>query len=143
MSDRLERLRRYLRLIRRHHRPLVYAFVVLARVRIGLSLGSYRSVQQWIERNTTGRETYDIPVHVAAWSVSNAARFVPGALCLAQALAVRYLLLRANRECVIRIGVKSGEDKPFGAHAWVLYGGECIIGGREENLQTFNRLVDL
>ena len=143
MSDRLERLRRYVRLIRRHHRSLVYAFFVLARIRIGLSLGSYRSVQQWIERSTSDRGPRDIPVNVAAWSVANAARIVPGALCLAQALAVRYILLRANRACVIRIGVKSDEEKAFGAHAWVLYEGRCIIGGTHENLKTFNRLVDL
>lgn len=143
MSDRLERLRRYVRLIRRHHRALAYAFVVLMRVRIGLWRGSYRSVQNWIDRSVARRGPHDIPVNVAAWSVTHAARVVPGALCLAQALAVRYMLLRANRECVIRIGVKRGENEPFGAHAWVLHEGRCIIGGTAENLQSFNRLVDL
>lgn len=122
---------------------LIYAFIVLARVKIALVFGSYRSVLRWTEGRAARLPPHPVSVPVAAWSVRHAARFVPGARCLAQALSLHYLLLRAGEECVIRIGVKSGEAATLDAHAWVMHEGRCIIGGTDEDLQSFTRLVDL
>lgn len=139
----IDKGRRILRLIRRHHRTLTRSFGVLVIIRWLLLRGSHRSVQNWIENQVGKRPVSPVSVPVASWSVRHAARLVPGAACLAQAFALRYLLLRAGEACTIRIGVKTTSRSAFGAHAWVVYEGQCILGGHEEDLRTFSQLVDL
>ncbi|UUL82379.1 lasso peptide biosynthesis B2 protein [Sphingomonas qomolangmaensis] len=111
-------------------------------VRIGLTLGSYRLVLRWIERyaRPSRRPT---AVLVLVWSVRHSAKLVPGASCLTQALAMRYLMLRAGEGCTIRIGVRETANRPFDAHAWVMYQGRVLIGGNEQDLAAFKPLVDL
>lgn len=138
-----DKMRRHLRLIRRHHRALARSFGALVCIRYLLLTQSYRSALAWIEKRASGRRSAPISPDVAAWSVHHSARLVPGAACLAQALALRYLLTRGDIECLIRIGVKPDSGKGFGAHAWVIHEGRCILGGRDEDLSTFSKLVDL
>lgn len=143
LFERIDHGRRILRLFRRHHRILIRSFLVLAAIRWRLGDGSHRFVQGWIESRAAKRPFAPISVPVAAWSVSHAARLVPGAACLAQAFALKYLLLRGGEPCTIRIGVKTSSESAFAAHAWVVYKGQCILGGHEEDLRTFSQLVDL
>lgn len=143
MSALPDKLRRYLRLVRRHHRTLARSLGALLYIRFLLFSGSYRSALAWIERRAAGRPPAAVLPEVAAWSVRHTARLVPGAACLAQSLALKYLLLRSDEACVIRIGVKANSDKGFAAHAWVVHDGQCILGGEEEDLKTFSKLVDL
>lgn len=141
-SARLNKFARYLRLVRRHHRALIAAFFVLLVARIGLTFGSYRSVQGWTDRYARpDRRPAQIPVLV--WSITHCAKLIPGATCLTQALALRYLMLRAGEDCTIRIGVRETVDRPFDAHAWVIHQGRALIGGSEQDLKTFKPLVDL
>ena len=66
-------------------------------------------------------------------SVSFAARFVPAATCLPQALAVEHMLLRRGVPCNVEIGV-SLEDG-FAAHAWVVSAGATVHGASERQFQ--------
>jgi len=62
-----------------------------------------------------------------AGAVRSAARLVPGASCLTQALAARVLLEQGGHSSRLHIGV-SREHGDFEAHAWVEHDGSIIIG---------------
>jgi len=69
------------------------------------------------------------PVEMIAWAVAAAARYVPGATCLVQALAARSMLRRGGYDSELHIGVAKGPDRSFGAHAWLRCGGRVVLGG--------------
>ena len=63
-----------------------------------------------------------------AWAVQTAARRVPGATCLTQALALHRLLGKAGHAAEIRIGVAKGERGRLDSHAWVVCRGRVLVG---------------
>ena len=75
-------------------------------------------------RPTAGREAAAL-----AWAVRVAARRVPKASCLTQAVALESLLADAGMRAEVRIGVARGADGSFEAHAWVEHDGRVLIGG--------------
>ena len=66
-------------------------------------------------------------------AVRTAARYVPGATCLTQALALQAMLTRHGYASSLHIGVEKGPDRAFGAHAWVRCGDEIMIGGDDSD----------
>jgi hypothetical protein len=62
-----------------------------------------------------------------AWAVRAASRWVPGATCLTQSLALQFLLTQIGRRCVLRIGVARTFPRALTAHAWVDCGGEVLL----------------
>lgn len=64
-----------------------------------------------------------------AWAVRAAARRVPHASCLTQALALDTLLAMAGQGGEVRLGVARRNDGSFEAHAWVEHEGRILIGG--------------
>lgn len=75
--------------------------------------------------------------------VKRAAKFVPGALCLAQAITAQRGLARLGYETTIRIGVKSDETANLLAHAWLLYQERVILGGSDSELQNYKTMTDM
>ena len=61
-------------------------------------------------------------------TVVTAARYVPGANCLAQSITGRAMLRRAGCVAEIRIGVLKNLSE-LQAHAWLESGGSVLIGG--------------
>lgn len=61
-----------------------------------------------------------------------AARYIPGATCLPQAMAGYMMLALQGREGRIRIGVARGRDGVFLAHATLVSGADVVIGGGAE-----------
>lgn len=68
----------------------------------------------------------------SAWAVSRAARAVPGASCLVQALAARQMLARRGVEASLRFGVRRGDAAPLAAHAWLERDGLIVFGQSDE-----------
>jgi len=65
------------------------------------------------------------------WAVAAAARRIPGATCLVQALALQRLLAQSGHRSQLRIGVdKAGAE--FDAHAWLMLEGEPWFGHTEK-----------
>jgi hypothetical protein len=64
-----------------------------------------------------------------AWMMTRCSRIVPGAKCLAQALALQILLGRKGCSCDLHIGVARYLDGEFSSHAWVVLQGHTILGG--------------
>ena len=142
LSGAIDRAARWGRLIRRHHFLLLKTVVLLAAVRLTLTLRSYRPVLARIRLIEPRREA-GIPLPLLARAVERMAPFVPQATCLTQALTLRYLAAREGEDCTIRIGVKHEPGKAFEAHAWVIADDAVIIGGQEERIEDFTPIVDL
>lgn len=75
--------------------------------------------------------------------IERLARFVPGASCLTQALALQLVLGRAGHASQIQIGVKKDDAGAFTAHAWVTCNDRIVLGQRGTHLADFKRLAEL
>jgi hypothetical protein len=67
-----------------------------------------------------------------AWAVQAAARRIPGASCLTQALALQYVLGRAGETTKLHIGVAKDSARGFEAHAWLEHRGAILVGDNGE-----------
>lgn len=71
-------------------------------------------------------------------AVESAARFVPGALCLAQSLAGQVMLSRRGVPSTIHVGfLRSAETGEVSGHAWLEAAGEVVTG--DVGLDAFTR----
>ena len=123
-------------------RLLIEAWTALVRVRVALwtrGLAGARTVLQSRSSSTpsgtSGEALHDF--RIVAWSVRAAARLVPGASCLTQALCAQQLLARRGRSSTVRIGVRQGEagggtGTDLRAHAWLLADGHVLLGGAHD-----------
>jgi hypothetical protein len=124
-------LKRFAALSPRNRSLLLRALFLVAAVRTGLFLLSFRTVKRMTAKTIVRRAA---PMHSAAccaWAVRAASRYVPGATCLTQALAAQMLLAESGYDSRIEIGVAKDEQRRFRAHAWVLCGEEIVIGADE------------
>jgi hypothetical protein len=120
-------LRRYLELSAPDRRLLIEAFALVAAMRIALRTMRFESVRRMAGRMERPRSSAVAPERIA-WAVGAVARRIPGATCLAQALAARVMLARRRMESRLRIGVKK-DGESVAAHAWVEHRGRVIVGG--------------
>lgn len=106
-----------------------------------MSLFPYKRLKNWIPA-PTGPVVDEDRLRVMMWTVHHAARIIPRASCLTQALAAQYLCARRGLATHIRIGVTK-DDGRIRAHAWLVAGTTILIGGSDENLSDFTPIVDL
>ena len=111
-------------------RLLVAALFVLTSMRVALWVTS----TPWLLRNVLGRSSRragpaaDVAAAQVGLAVRRAARLVPAATCLPQALAVIWMLAARGHTAALRIGVKRGTAGELLAHAWVEHEDRIIIG---------------
>lgn len=74
-----------------------------------------------------------------AWTVERLSRFVPGARCLAQALAGQVLLAHRGIDSELKFGVMRSPEKGIRAHAWLEREGTPILGA--SNLEQYSPLT--
>ena len=118
---------------------LAHCLAVVVAVRVGLTLLSYNKVRRMVTRRDA-REPADIgDLRRVAWGVAAAARLVPGASCLTQALSGQYLLARQGSASKISIGIERNAGTELKAHAWLMSGDHIVLGG---SLSGFTHLVD-
>jgi hypothetical protein len=119
-------LRAFARLTRQEW-PLVFeAYVTLVVCRVRLWVQSIDKLQVWATR--AGGST--IAVDRLARAIEVASRNMPRATCLCRALALQRLLAKNGHVSELRIGVEKSDDR-FGAHAWLVQGGEVLIGASQ------------
>ena len=129
--------RRWLRALRRlvevpavERRLLLSALFVLSSMRVALWVTS----TPWLLRSVLGRDAHragrspDVAAADVGLAVRRAARVVPQATCLPQALAVMWMLAGRGHAGALRIGVKRGTAGELVAHAWVEHENRIIIG---------------
>jgi hypothetical protein len=127
---------------------LFVAYVAVAVVRAALTLlpsrvvlrGVARTVDRALARaGATGADSREA-VRVAK-AVRVAARRVPAASCLTQALAGQLLLATRGLRSRLRVGVRRDPGGEFHAHAWLESDYGVVLGGGA--LHRFARLPDL
>lgn len=118
---------------------LARCLAVVGAVRLGLAVSSYNRLRDLVVR-LGAKDTADVAdLRRIAWGVAAAARLVPGASCLTQALAGQYLLARQGNASRIRIGIQQDTGAELKAHAWLVSGNHIVLGG---SLGGFAHLVD-
>lgn len=129
------------RLLRRYTIPaLAQAVVWCSLLALLLRLYPLRRVLRIVERWSVARcrgthapTTTQISTEAKAfvWAIPAAARRVPGATCLVQAIAGRVMLCARGVDSALRIGVAPNGTGQLTAHAWVEVAGRPVIGGAE------------
>ncbi|UDL92535.1 lasso peptide biosynthesis B2 protein [Mesorhizobium sp. PAMC28654] len=113
--------------------------LVVTAARLGLTLFSYNRVRAVVMR-LDARQAADIAdLRRVAWGVAAAARLVPRASCLTQALSGQYILARQGSASNIRIGIERDTGTQLKAHAWLMSGNHIVLGG---TVDGFAHLVD-
>jgi len=113
--------------------------LVVAAVRLGLTLLSYNRVRAVVTRLDARRSADMADLRRVAWGVAAAARFVPRASCLTQALSGQYILARQGSASKISIGIEQDTGTQLKAHAWLMSGNHIVLGG---SIDGFAHLVD-
>jgi hypothetical protein len=126
------------------------ALLLVLRVRIALWRRPYGRVRADLRARGAAAARPAAPVLVGgrdlardpdalAWAVAAAARRVPQASCLTQALALEALLDAAGCRSDLRIGVARRADGSFEAHAWTEVEGR-ILNGALPGMERFGLL---
>ncbi|MEA2338527.1 MAG: hypothetical protein QOE82_2534 [Thermoanaerobaculia bacterium] len=97
-------------------------------VRIGLWILPFRVLHRAVVARSSRRGSSNHSIDAITWAVTAAARRVPRATCLTQALAGMLLLGANGHPAMLRVGVAKKEDGGLRAHAWIDSGGETILG---------------
>ena len=116
-------------------RLLLAGGVLVASVRILLWILPFKRLLRLVER-TALRSARAAPVRLPEntnvtllWGVTTAARYVPRATCLTQAVAAQWLFAWFGHPTQLRIGVAKGNGKLLRAHAWLESDGRVVVGG--------------
>jgi hypothetical protein len=126
-------LRRFLGLTTMERGLLARALPLVVIFRLLLWLVPYRTVQRVATSFGGGsdqrRRGERASAEAVGQAVGRAARCVPRATCLTQALATGVLLARTGHTGTLQLGVRRDPDGRFMAHAWVECEGRIVIGG--------------
>jgi len=102
--------------------------MLVSLIRIGLWILPFRVVHRAVVARSSRRDGSSHSIGSITWAVTAAARRVPRATCLTQALAGMLLLGANGHPALLRVGVAKKEDGGLRAHAWIDSGGETILG---------------
>lgn len=139
----MKALRRFLALSRSDMLFVAGCLATVAAVRLCLTLLSYRRMRSWFPVTPAQGVPTASELRRVAWGVRNAARLVPRASCLTQALSGQFILARRGKSSQVRIGVARDDEGRFVAHAWLVSDDRIVLGGAEENIRGFTPLTDL
>jgi hypothetical protein len=119
------------------------ASILVWLIRLALWVLPFRTLYNWTIQFRKGR-IGDRPmgsadVYKVVWAVSAAARRVPKATCLTQALATQIMLGRRGHRTSLQLGIMKTQAGKFDAHAWVERNGRVLIGLNN----TFSQLTRL
>lgn len=139
MPNVVTRTRRFLALNGLERRAFAAAWWELARVQWALRTTPFAQLQKRRAEalrakakssaadGADGTSSADDRARVG-WAVPSAARFVPGATCLPQAMAAQALLARRGIGSTIQTGFDRTEAKGVEGHAWLVCDGEVVVG---------------
>lgn len=104
------------------------AFLHVALVRFALWTCPFMAIKHFAA-HARRRWPTDSPGRIA-WAVDAAANRIPRATCLTRAVALQILLAKTGQPSRVEIGVAKDRES-FGAHAWLVAGGDVLIGATE------------
>ena len=135
-------LKQWTRLTKLERALLLRAFLTVAAARIALWFVPFRSLRAFAARPRASSAWQSLTPNRVAWAVQAAARRIPAASCLTQALACQYLLGSVGQASRIHIGIAKDRNKSLKSHAWVEYRGQIIIGDNGE-LESYSPIAAL
>lgn len=145
----MRKLRRFIGLPAEYRAALAHGFRTLMFLRLGLWLLPVRVLRDRARHSTRNFRTSSrsaglragslLSMERVSWAVKTAARYVPAASCLTQALAAQSLLSRGGHRSELHTVVAKGPGSEFGAHAWVQCEDRVVIGGAD--LQGYTPLL--
>lgn len=113
----MSKLKKFVALPAAKRRLLPRAFLVAGAAQLGLRVFSLPRLRVMMESKLSSRSRY-VSHQDICWAAAVAARYMPGAACLVEALAAHHLLSRYGFHSRLRIGVRP-EGDGIAAHAWV------------------------
>ena len=119
-------LHRFIQISNRQRRLLLLGIVTLLITRAALVVAGASAARRAARVGVLGMGHHAVG-HLS-WAVGAASRYVPGATCLTQALALEAMLVRTGHRCRVEIGVAKDEGV-LQAHAWVVSGHLIVLGG--------------
>ena len=135
--------RQFAGLTPRERSLLLRTVILVATVRLALWIMPFRAVRKLsTKRPATSAKLGAIPLKRLSWAVQAAARRIPAASCLTQALALQYLLARAGHTAELHIGVAKDVARGFQSHAWLEYRGQILLGDNGE-LEHYSPILAL
>jgi hypothetical protein len=125
----MRRVRRFFTLAAPERRLLLRALWRLCRTCVRLRLVPEKKWQPMLQsRAAAVSSPARFSEEQVAWAVRAAARYVPAANCLPQAIVAKELLEEQGYQPTIRIGVRRPEESGLKAHAWVDIAGRVVLG---------------
>lgn len=119
----MRRLLRFAGLARADRKLILHAAATLVVSQARLRIQNAERLRAWASCKRSGAA----PVDRLIWAIERASQIVPGATCLARAVALQRLLSINGHDSLLAIGV--GRPKgDFIAHAWVAQGERILIG---------------
>lgn len=128
---------KFIRLPYLDKRVAIESLFWLSMVRIMIWGFSFFSVQKKVQK-IASRYNYNgknVPMSRICLMIVIAARYVPKATCLVQALAGHILFSKYGYKTSIKIGVFN-EEGEFEAHAWLEHNNIVVLGKSEKNFKT-------
>lgn len=122
------------------------ALLLLRRITAALGSKPFREVRADLLRGRASGSAAGAPESAPTYpgagrpvgrAVESAARFVPGALCVAQALTGQVMLARRDQSSTIHFGFLRSPAGTVEGHAWLEVGDTVIVG--DGSLDTFTR----
>ena len=142
-APRVMRFRKFVRFSSTQRRLLLAGALVVVCARSLLWLLPFKRLVWLVERTAlrparvAPRRMDEDTIGNIAWAVTTAARYVPRATCLTQALAAQWLFAWFGHPTMLRIGVAKGSDKALKAHAWLESEGAVVVGGEALDGEVF------
>ncbi len=116
---------------------LVEAALFLALARLAILVIPFRRIVPWLERSPDEPQRDAVQIATVRQAVEIAARNVPwNAVCLPQAMACKAMLARRGQGSALHIGAAKGPREELMAHAWLVAGGEIVIGEDDSSRMT-------
>ncbi len=116
---------------------LVEAALFLALARLAILVIPFRRIVPWLERSPDEPQRDAVQIATVRQAVEIAARNVPwNAVCLPQAMACKAMLARRGQGSALHIGAARGTRAELMAHAWLVAGGEIVIGEEDSSRMT-------
>jgi len=122
----LIRLKKFLSLDRYDQRMLIEALALLIWARLLLWIVPFPALHRRLSHQRVRKiaPPKDAPYYMS--TIERAAQYVPGASCLTQSLAARWLLTRSGHDAALRFGARRNSAGKFEAHAWVESEGKIL-----------------
>jgi hypothetical protein len=126
---RFGKIGRFLRMTGAERSLLAEATMFLALARLVLLVVPFRRIVPWLERAPDSAARDATAIAAVRQAVTVAARTVPwNAVCLPQAMASKAMLARRGQGSALHIGAGRSDRRALTAHAWLVAGGEVVIG---------------